>query len=38
MNEKKDILEAKKKLAAQVIERLREAYPLVECTLDYRDA
>ncbi|MBO6164033.1 MAG: endonuclease III [Lachnospiraceae bacterium] len=38
MNEKKDILEAKKKLAAQVIERLREAYPLAECTLDYRDA
>ena len=31
-------LNDKKELALQVIERLKEEYPLAKCTLDYRDA
>ena len=31
-------LEGRKELALQVISRLKEAYPMAKCTLDYRDA
>jgi endonuclease-3 len=30
--------EEKRTLALEVIRRLKEAYPLAQCTLDYRDA
>jgi endonuclease-3 len=36
--EEKQILNKKKKLAAKIIERLREEYPDADCTLDYNEA
>ena len=38
MAEKDENLEGKRRLALEVIERLRQAYPDADCTLDYDDA
>jgi endonuclease-3 len=38
MAEKDENLEGKRRLALEVIERLRRAYPDADCTLDYDDA
>ena len=38
MAEKDENLEEKRRLALEVIERLRQAYPDADCTLDYDDA